>query len=197
MDRCICPASCQSRQTLEKNVLTPELGSGRKDKKSGILISADEVTVIATVEDKDKDLDPSFQSPRSTSSVMANPSEASISFVTSDQLKQILDQWVEQFARFEALLSRGNMFSMPKTSVKPMPPHTVVSDSPFISPSARLTGPVDAPAEVELKEKSHKDDKPKKDDNKDNKKEHKSRKDKDKEIKQSRKRDRCVSPVQS
>ena len=74
----------------------------------------------------------------------------SLRLVTSDQLKQISDQWAEQFARFEALLSRGNVFSMPKSTVKPVPTRTVVSDTPFIPPSARLTGPVDVPAEGEV-----------------------------------------------
>ena len=48
------------------------------------------------------------------------------------------------------------MFSTPKTSVKPIPPLAVVSYSPFIAPSARLTGLVDVPAEVELKDKTNK-----------------------------------------
>ena len=40
--------------------------------------------------------------------------------------------------------------------------HTVISDSQFIAPSARLTGPVDVPAEVELqKAKGSTEDKPK------------------------------------
>ena len=93
-----------------------------------------------------EDKEPSFQSPPHAST----SSDAGIqsSFVTSDQLKQISDQWAEQFARFEALLSRGNVFSTPKTTVKPMPPHTVVSESLFIAP-ARLIGPVEVPAKVE------------------------------------------------
>ena len=99
------------------------------------LVSPDEVTGITTVEDKPKDVEPCFQTPPPSSSASAVKADTSI-FVTSEQLKQISDQWSEQFARFEALLSRGNVFSTPKTSVKPVPPHTIVSDSPFIAPSA-------------------------------------------------------------
>ena len=43
------------------------------------------------------------------------------------------------------------MFSSPKSTVKPLPSHTVVSDTPFISPYARPTGLVESPAEVEAK----------------------------------------------
>ena len=53
-----------------------------------------------------------------------------------------------QFARFEALLFRGNVFSTPKATVKNIPSQTV-SATPFIAPSARLTGPVEFPAEGE------------------------------------------------
>ena len=42
----------------------------------------------------------------------------------------------EQFARFEALLSRGNIFSAPKMSVTPVPAHQVISEKPFIDPTA-------------------------------------------------------------
>ena len=127
---------CDSFTETQKDMLATPTYHIRKDKKSGILVSP-EVTVIASVEETNKNLEPSFQSPPHNAA--SAPSDASSSFVTSDQLKQITDQWAEQFAHFEALLSSGNVFT-PKTSVKPMPPHTVVSDSPFIAPSAWLTG---------------------------------------------------------
>ena len=76
-----------------------------------------------------------------------------------------------QFARFEALLSWGNVFSTPKTEVKPIPSHTVVSDTPFIAPSARLTHPVEFPAEGEADKVRDKTSI-----SKDKKKSHKSRK---------------------
>ena len=118
---------CDSFSETQKDMLATPTYHITKDKKSGILVSPDDVTVIASVEVTDKDLEPSFQSPPHDPA--SAPSEASSSFVTSDQLKQISDQWVEKFAHFEALLSRGNVFSTPKTSVKPMPRYTIVSDS--------------------------------------------------------------------
>ena len=42
------------------------------------------------------------------------------------------------------------MFSTPKSTVQHVPSHAVVSDTPFIPPSARLTGPVEFPAEGEV-----------------------------------------------
>ena len=81
---------------------------------------------------------------------------------------------------FEALLPRG------KTLVKPMPPHTVVSDSPFIAPSAWLTDPVDVPGEVEVKDKSKLKSK---------KKPHKSRKNGSDQESKHKKRHRSPSPV--
>ena len=64
------------------------------------------------------------------------------------------DKWAEQFARFEALLSRGNVFSTPKAAVNPPSSKVVLSDSPFIAPAARLTGPVETPAVQEVGSKS-------------------------------------------
>ena len=99
-----------------------------------------------------EDKEPAFHSPPPASvpaSVHAQPDASTSSFVTSNQLKEISDLWAEQFARFEALLSGGNVFSTPKTMINPIPSHTVVSDTPFIAPSARLTGQVEFLAEVE------------------------------------------------
>ena len=76
------------------------------------------------------------------------------------------DKMAEQFARFEALISRGNIFTAPKMPVNPMPTHQVTSDTPFLDPNlARPTGRVWLPAGPEdakgsdnkhEKKKSHK-----------------------------------------
>ena len=98
------------------------------------------------------------------------------------------DKCAEQFARFEALLSQGNVFSTPKTSVKPVSSHPVVSDTPFLAPSAWPTGPVETPADLEAK--------PKREDSKEKKNSHKSLKgQKDKDTKQVSKYDRTKSPA--
>ena len=142
-------AICDGFSDVQREILfTPYIL--RKEKKTGVLVSPENVTVIASIEDKE----PTFHSSPPTSQPSAHAqsevSGSSASFVTSDQLKHISDQWTEQFARFEALLSRGNVFSTPKSTVKPVPTHTVVSDTPFTPPPARLTSPVDVPAEGEV-----------------------------------------------
>ena len=159
----------------------------RKDKKAGVLVSPDQVTVIASVEDKEPVFQPSPSASQPAAHAQPEASSSSSSFVTSDQLQQMSDQWAEQFARFEALLSRGNVFSTPKSSVQHVPSHAAISDTPFIPPSARLTGPVEFPAEGEV------DSKIVERDVKDQKKSRKSRKD-NKEDKHSKKRQVSPSP---
>ena len=52
------------------------------------------------------------------------------------------EKMAEQFARFEALLSRGNVFSDPKMSLTPVSSQQIISDKPVIDPTARPTDPV-------------------------------------------------------
>ena len=111
--------------------------------------------VIAPIDSSDT-AEPTFSAPP------PGPSQPSTSnFVTAEQFSLMNDQWAEQFARFEALLSRGNVFSTPKTAVNPVSAKVVVSDSPFIAPAARPTGPVETPAVQDAVTKSG-DVKPKK-----------------------------------
>ena len=161
----------------------------RKDKKAGVLVSPDQVTVIASVEDAEPVFQPSPSASQPAAHAQPEASSSSTSFVTSDQLQQMSDQWAEQFAWFEALLSRGNVFSTPKSTVQHVPSHAVISDTPFIPPSARLTGPVVFPAEGEVDKQQ--DSKIVEGDVKDQKNSRKSRKDKDKH---SKKRQMSPSP---
>ena len=177
-DDCVAKKSCvicDGFTDTQKDMLATPTYKIRKDKKAGVLVSPDQVTVIASVEDKE----PVFQPLPSASQPPAHPqpesSSSSSSFVTSDQLQQMSDQWAEQFARFEALLSRGNVFSTPKSSVQHVPSHDAISDTPFIPPSARLTGPVEFPAEGEVDKQQA--SKSVERDVKDQKKSRKSRKD--------------------
>ena len=80
------------------------------------------------------------------------------------------DKWPEQFARMEALLSQGNIFSTPVSAVKPVDSQRLVSETPFLALATRLTRPVDAPVAVEAQAKS------KSSDHKDKKKSHISKK---------------------
>ena len=116
------------------------------------------------------------------------------------------DKWAEQFARMEALLSRGNIFSTPVSAVKPVDSQQLVSETPFLAPATRPTGPVKVPVAVDAQVKVSSDGQ------KSKKKSHKSRKedsvskdssteqsakqsDKKHDSKTHRKRDRSKSPV--
>ena len=114
----------------------------RKDRKAGLLVSPKEVTVLGSLEEEEQSLDTSAQVLAQPSvSTSAAPSQPQ-SFVTSQQFEAMNDRWSAQFARFEALLSRGNVFITPKTTVSTLPSHSMVSSQPFINPSARHTGSV-------------------------------------------------------
>ena len=181
-----------------------------KDKKAGFLVSPKDVKVISTV-----DSEPTFQSPSGAMahfpaqppseipSIASSSAAAQPSYVTADQFTALSDKWAEQFARMEALLSRGNIFSTPVSTVKPMDTQSVISTTPFIPPATRPTGPVEVPVAVEDSAK------PKTLDEKDKKKKsHKSRKH-DKAVQDSqtksssqksdpkaeKKRDRSASPI--
>ena len=152
----------------------------RKFKKAGLLVSPKEVTFFQPV-----DNEPTFQSPSGQSTQpSAHPSSPppsssqSASLVTADQLAAISDKWAEQFARMEALLSRGNVFSTPVLAVKPVDTQPLISQTPFLAPATRPTGPVEVPVAVDASAKTKSVDQKEK-------KSHKSRKDKhfDKSVK--------------
>ena len=86
-------------------------------------------------------IDSSFTAEPTFSAPPPGPSQSSTSnFVTAEQFSLMNDKWAEHFARFEALLSRGNVFFTPKTAVNPVSAKVVVSDSPFIAPAHRSGG---------------------------------------------------------
>ena len=141
---------CEGFTDSQRDTLSTTSYKIRKDRRSGSLVSPKDVTIISAVDVEEQ------SSPQSTAQESAHapaPSTSSappVSFVTSAQFEAMNDKWAEHFARFEALLSRGNVFSTPKTSVYESS-HPVLSDKPFINPSARLTGPVVNPAEQDVK----------------------------------------------
>ena len=138
---------------VQKEMLSTPTYKLRKEKKSGVLVSPEDVTVIDSVDDREPTFHSSPTSLPASAHAQPQPEASTASFVTSAQLKEISDQWSKQFARFEALLSRGNIFSTPKTAVKPMPAHTELSDTPFFALSTRLTGPVEFSVEGEADDK--------------------------------------------
>ena len=140
---------CEGFTDSQRETLSTPACKIRKDRRSGALVSPKDVTVISTVEMEGQASPPSVQ--RSAHApAPSTSSDPSVSFVTSAQFEAMTDRWAEQFARFEALLSRGNVFSIPKSSAT-VSSHPVLSDMPFIDPSARPTGPVVNPAEQDSK----------------------------------------------
>ena len=149
---------CDSFSDEQRELICTPSYRIRKERKAGILVSPKEVEVIAPIYSSDA-TEPTFSAPPQVSS------QPSISnFVTAEQFSLMNDKWAEQFARFEALLSRGNVFSTPESTVNPISAKMVVSDSPFIAPAARPTGLVETPAvqEAVTKVKKPKDKKQKK-----------------------------------
>ena len=174
---------CDKFSDTQKETLSTPSYRIRKERKAGLLVSPKEVTVISPVEDlssanapaDNSSAHPSAQSapdfqPSAQLSTQApaasSASTSNTSYVTSGQFSALSDKMSEQFARFEALLSRGNIFSAPSMPVNPVSAKKVLSDTPFLDPSsARPTGPVWLPAEAEdnkgsdakpEKKKSHK-----------------------------------------
>ena len=125
----------------------------RKDKKAGLLVSPEDVTILQPVDNEPTFQSPSGQSAQSAAHPSSPPPSSSSAqtpnFVTSEELSAISDKWAEQFARMEALLSRGNIFSTPVSSVKPVDTQHLISDTPFLAPATRPTGPVEVPVAVD------------------------------------------------
>ena len=113
-DDCVAKKSCvicDGFTDTQKDMLATPTYKIRKDKKAGVLVSPDQVTVIASVEDTEPVFQPSPSASQPPAHAQPESSSSSSAFVTSDQLQQMSDQWAEQFTRFEALLSRGNVCS--------------------------------------------------------------------------------------
>ena len=183
-DSCVLDRPCQICDAFsdsQKELLATPSYRIRKDKKAGLLVSPKDVTVISSV-----DTEPTFQSPSGPSAQFsaqltsrASSSSAQASgFVTSDQFIAMSDKWAEQFACMEALISQGNIFSTPVSTVKPVDSQQLISETPFLPPATRPTGPVMAPVAVEasVKPKSVTKTVESKDKDKERKKSHKSKK---------------------
>ena len=144
---------CDNFTAIQREMLATPQYQIRKDKKAGLLVSPRDVTVLSPVN--------SSQQPASTAHAQQTISEddsahaqdlpggsdnvSSSDFVSKKDFDKLSDQLDEKFSRFEALLSRGNIFATPKVPVQVSNPP--VSDQPFIDPaSARTTGPVRFPA---------------------------------------------------
>ena len=147
-DQCVKGLSCsicEGFSEAQRETLSTPSYKIRKEIRAGSLVSPKDITIIGSVESEDQaSVQPIAHPPAQ------GPSTSQLgSFVTSAQFEEMNDKWAEHFARFEALLSRGNVFSTPKSSA-PGSSHPVLSDQPFLNPSARATGPVGPLAEPDL-----------------------------------------------
>ena len=130
-------AVCDGFSEAQRELIATPTYRIRKDKKAGLLVSPKDVTILSPV-----DNEPTFQPVSGTSarpasslpSTMASSSSPAPTpnYVTSEQLVAISDKWAEQFARMEALLSRGNVFSTPVSAVQPIDSQSLISNTPFV-----------------------------------------------------------------
>ena len=159
-DPCVRDKDCSVCDNLtdgQKSMLSTPQYLIRKDKKSGVLVFPHKVTIVGPVETSEADDNAHAQlQPGSGPSSVPSYQQFSGGFVSRQDFDVLNNQLEEKFARFEALLSRSNIFSTPKLPVQiDNPP---VSDTPFINPSPepRATGSVRIPGqdtEVGLKKK--------------------------------------------
>ena len=153
---------CDSFSESQKGMLATPQYQIRKDKKAGTLVSPSKVTVVGPVEDQvDFQMAPDAAHAQERVFTVASPAaQASVGdFVSRQDLELLNNQLEEKFARFEALLSRTNIFSTPKMPVSTI--QAPISDTPFINPSPDpgATGPVRPPGqelEVSPAVKKHK-----------------------------------------
>ena len=126
---------CEGFSEAQRETFSPSYKI-RKEKRAGSLVSPKDITIIGAVELEEQASVQPIAHPPAQGPSTSQP----VSFVTSAQFEEMNDKWAEHFARFEAILSRGNVFSTPKSSA-PGSSHPVLSDHPFLNPSARATGP--------------------------------------------------------
>ena len=142
---------CDNLTDSQRSMLSAPEYQIRKDKNSGLLVSPSKVTVVGPVDSSDE-----FAMPKDDAhaQVMAGsgPSpvpfaQQSTDFVSRQDFEVLNNQLEEKFARFEALLTRTNIFPTPKLPVNVENPP--VSDTPFINTSLdpRATGPVRLPGQ--------------------------------------------------
>ena len=145
---------CDSFSDSQRGMLATPQYQIREDKKAGLLVSPSKVTVVGPVDEHD-DLGFSSDAAHAQEQDIAGPSPLSLyhhssgNFISRQDFEVLNSQLEEKFARFEALLSRTNIFSTPKMPVNVEQPP--ISDTPFINPSPdpRATGPVWPPGQVQ------------------------------------------------
>ena len=143
---------CDSFTEQQRSMLSTPQYKIRKDKKSGLLVSPSKVTVVGVVpqeelggdelEEEDVPVQASGSGDQEVFSITHHSPEEFVSKQDFDNLNNKLE---EKFARFEALLTRTNIFSTPKAPVTNTA--VITSEQPFFNPSEPgATGPVRPPA---------------------------------------------------
>ena len=138
---------CDKLTDQQKSMLSTPQYQIRKDKKSGLLVSPSKVTVVGVV-DQDIELEedaPAHSSTGSSQQELFTVSHHSADgFVSKQDFDLLSNQLEEKFARFEALFTHTNIFSMPKVLVSTIT--APVSEQPFFNQSdPRATAPVRSP----------------------------------------------------
>ena len=135
---------CDSLTVQQRSMLSTPQYQIQKDKKSGLLISPSKVTVVGVVDQEDlgeeEDL-PVQASGSGEQEVFSVSHHSAEDFVSKQDFDTLSNQLEEKFARFEALLTRTNIFSTPKAPVTTS--SVTTSNQPFFNPAeSGATGPV-------------------------------------------------------
>ena len=132
---------CHELSDSQKEMLSVPSYKTGKDKKPGVLVSPSKVKVLGSVGNEDSTAH--HDTHASANPPIATSASAGTSFVSFKDFADMNDKWVEQFARFEALLS----YSVPKMNASLSSAHPNVSDKNFIESCAQPTNPVSLSAD--------------------------------------------------
>ena len=158
---------CNAFSDQQRSMLSTPQYKIRKDKKSGLLVSPSKVTVVGVANQEDLGGEQDDEELDSVPVLASGSGEPQFAishhtpedFVSKRDFDTLSNQLEEKFARFEALLSRTNIFSTPKAPVSAV--SITTSEQPFFNPSEPgATGPVRPPAtdgqNPQVKEKKNK-----------------------------------------
>ena len=141
-------SNCDSFTDQQRTMISTPQYRICKDKKAGLLVSPSKVTVVGVVnqedlgvaEEEETDDVPVIASGSGEQQVFSISHHTPEDFVSKRDFDTLSNQLVEKFARFEALLTRTNIFSTPKAPVSTGPVTT--SEQPFFNPAeSGATGP--------------------------------------------------------
>ena len=158
---------CNAFSDQQRSMLSTPQYKIRKDKKSGLLVSPSKVTVVGVADQADLGGEQDDEELDSVPVLASGSGEPQFAishhtpedFVSKRDFDTLSNQLEEKFARFEALLTRTNIFSTPKAPVSAV--SITTSEQPFFNPSEPgATGPVRPPAtdgqNPQVKEKKNK-----------------------------------------